>query len=189
LAVAAVAGVLGSVVAAKLRNARDRAWEQVSFAMSNLAQGNRDEALKTIDALLAAQKSGPVAVQGLLMKTDILSAQGKKADAAAVAREALRQADSPEYKAIAQARVAWALEEAGKPADAAQEYDKFLKTYPDHFLAGRAYAQLGRLQLLLGRPAEAKVTLEKLVTLYPSTVWARDAKDALEELKKLAPLK
>lgn len=189
LAVGATAAVLASVVENQLQKARERSWEQLSYALANASQGNRAEALKTLDALLDSQRSGPLAVQAFMMKSDLLSADGKKDEALAAAKEAVRQAASPEYKALASIRLAWALEESGKAAEASAEYAQFIKTFPDHFLTGRAYAQMGRLQLLQGRWTEAKSTFEKVVTLYPSTIWAQEAKASLEEIKKQVPSK
>src|SRR5262249_339337 len=98
------------------------------------------------------------------------------------AREALRQAPSEEYRALASSSIAYILEETGHLDQAADAYAGFIRDFPDHFLTARAYAQLGRLQASLGRAKEAPATLEKLISLSPATIWARDAKVALEAL-------
>ncbi len=182
-AAASLAGILASLVVANLGKAEERGWEQLSYVMSQMSQGQKPEALKTLDTLLSSQRSGPVAVNGFLLRSDILLSEGKKDEALAASREALRQAASPEYKALASASVCYVLEEDGKTSEAADAYGRFIKDFPDHFLTPRACAQQGRLLFSLGRLAEAKEVLEKLITLYPSTIWAGDAKAALEGMK------
>jgi tetratricopeptide (TPR) repeat protein len=190
LAAAVAAVLIATFVVTRLQEAGQRAWEQLSYAESLAAQGRVPDAAKTIDSLLASRRTGPETVQALLLKSDLRLREGKKDEALAAAREALRQAVSTEYKSLASLSVARALEENGRPAEAGDAYGKFIKDFPDHFLVPRAYAQRARLMVSLGRLPEARVDFEKLITLYPSTLWAADAKKSLEDLKvSISPAK
>jgi tetratricopeptide (TPR) repeat protein len=190
LAAAVVAVLVTTFVVSRLQEAEQRAWEQVSYAESLAAQGHNSDAAKTLDAFLATRRTGPETVQALLLKSDLCLREGKKDDGLAAAREALRQAVSTEYKSLASLSVARALEEDGRPAEACDAYGRFVKDFPDHFLVPRAYAQQARLMVSLGRFPEARGNLEKLITLYPSSLWAADAKESLEDLKgQSAPAK
>lgn len=178
-----VAVLLTVWVTSRLTSSRERGWESLSMAMNQVAQGHSDQAAKILDSLLGSQRSGPLAVQALLMKGDLLSAQGKTAEALASVREAQRQAVSPEYKALVSIALGNALERAGQSAQAAEQYAAFIAEFPDHFLVPRAYSELARIQAVSGKAPEARATYEKLITLYPATVWAQNAKAALESLR------
>jgi TolA-binding protein len=186
LAAGGAAALLIVAVVTNLGKARARAWEQLSMAQAQSAQGQKEEALKTLDGLLASQRTGSVAVQSLMTRSEILIAL-KKDGALAAAEGALRQADRPEYKALALANLAYVLEETGDRRGAAARYTQFIQDHPDHFLTARAYVQLGRLQAAEGLWSDAQATFEKLMTLYPSSLWARDAKTALEDVKAHLP--
>jgi tetratricopeptide (TPR) repeat protein len=185
---AAVAAVLVTTfVVTRLQETERRAWEQLSYAQSLAAQGRNQDAAKTVDALLATRRTGTETVQALLLKSDLLLRERKKDEALAAAREALRQAVSTEYKSLSSLSVARALEEDGRAAEACDAYGRFVKEFPDHFLVPRAYAQQARLMASLGRLPEARANWEKLITLYPSSLWAADAKESLEDLKPPSP--
>lgn len=182
LGVALAAVLLTAVVTSRLKRAELASWERISLSLSQAAEGRRAEALATLDAALAAKRSGPPAVQALLIKSDLLLADGKKDEALAAAREARRQASSKEYVALTSISLAYALDQSGNPALAAEEYERFINENPDHFIVPRASFQLARLKADQGDIPAARAAYEKLVTLYPSTIWARDAKEALEAL-------
>lgn len=189
LSALAVAGVLGFFVRYNLQKLKERAWEQLSYAQGQASHGQRAEALQTLSVLLASNRSGVLAVQAHLLKTDLLRMDGKTEDAIAAAREALRQANSPEYKALALSALAVALEQAQKWQEAEDAYQNFLKDFPEHFLSARMYESLGRVQMAQQKWSDAQGTLERLITLYPSTPWARNAQDLLTQAKNQAARK
>jgi tetratricopeptide (TPR) repeat protein len=188
LAVGLTAVLLTALVSSRLQKAEEQAWEQLSYAMAQAAQGQRTGALSTLDNVLSIRRSGAPAVQALLLKSEVLLAEGKKDDALAAAREALRQAPSDEYKALSEMSLAYTLDQTGSADKALEEYLNFIAQNPDHFMVPRAHYQVGRLRAAKGEYAQAKETFEKLITLYPATVWARDAKAALEAINRTRTL-
>jgi tetratricopeptide (TPR) repeat protein len=182
LGAAAVVLVLGAYVVSKLRQADSLAWERLSAARAQSLSGRRDEALKAINTLLGSRRSGPVAVQSSILKSEILIADGKPSDALLVAQQALRRSASPEYRSLAMVNLEYVQEENGDREGALNTCESFLKTFPDHYLVPRIQGVKGRLLFSLNRFAEAKETLENLVTLFPSTSWSEAAKSVLSHL-------
>lgn len=183
LAVAAVAGALGAFVIVNLNKLKARAWEQLSYANSLASRGQKAEALQTIDQITASNRSGALIAQTHMLQGDILSAQGKAAESISAYQTAVRQAPTNELRALAQADLAQAQEQFQKWDDALISYGQFLKNFPDHFLAPRAYEATGRIQMVQQKWADAQNSFERLVTLYPSSPWAKSAQDYILQIK------
>jgi tetratricopeptide (TPR) repeat protein len=179
LTVVLVGGGMIAAIAFSLVGLRARVLDQFAAARSQAMAGKNVEALEALNKLLESQKTGVIAVQALLTKGDLLTAQGRYDDAVAAFEQALRQADRPAYRALAVANIAQAREDGGKLQEAETLYQQFLKDFPDHFLTARMYLALGRVQQMQGKAAEGRATWERLVTLYPATTWGQLAQARL----------
>lgn len=165
----------------------ERAADQVSMARSQAAAGKTKEALDTLDATLRTNRTSAAAMQAYVLKGEMLLTDNRAKEAETVYREALSQAINPHYRPLFIAGIAAAAVEQRAWPEAAVQYEALIKDYPEHFLAPRAYMELGRLQMVQAKWPEAQATLERLVTLYPKTHWAAEAKTYLAEVKNRLP--
>jgi TolA-binding protein len=183
----ALAALLAVTIAMNRRKLAERGAEQLSAARFQASQDKHKEALQILDELINAQRTGPVALQAYLMKGDLLFAQRKFGEAAAVYEEGSLQSTLPDYKALILLGRASAAVELNKYPEAAGFYKDFLRDFPDHFLAPRALMESARLSLALQQPAEARETLERLLMLYPKSPWVAGAQALLSNAKALLP--
>jgi tetratricopeptide (TPR) repeat protein len=184
LGVLAGAAVLGGLVFFRLRALRYALQNQLSQAQAMAFSGKTQEALDALTKVVGDSRSSPQGLQANLLRGDLLSSAGKFPDALAAYREVYDQTKSPAYRSLALAGIAYAQEENQNLPEAAARQEQFIKDYPTHYLAGRAYESLARLQMAQSRWNDAQATLEKLITLFPATPWAQTAKERTLPLVK-----
>lgn len=191
LALAAGVGLIGGVltffILLNRERLAERAADQLSVARNQAGARRVKEAFQTLDAVLATNRSSAAAMQAFVMKGELLLADNKMKEAEAVYGEALAQATEPAYRALFLSGQAFCAAGLEKWEDAAGLYQRFLKEYPEHFLAPRVYMDLGRAEMAAGRWADAQRAFEKLVTLYPKSVWVADAQASLAEARSHSP--
>ncbi|HOW28482.1 MAG TPA: tetratricopeptide repeat protein [Elusimicrobiota bacterium] len=175
--------VLVLYVGYNLKKTRLRAWEQLSFAQSQLARGEKQAALDTANNLLTNYRSGAIVAHTNMFKGDVSLSMNKPDDSFASYQEAARQATSHELKKLALIGMATAREQGQKWEEAEKLYSDFIKENPEHFLCARAYESLGRVHMILSRWTDAQASFERLITLYPTTVWAKNAQEYLTQIK------
>jgi predicted Zn-dependent protease len=178
-----VAGLIALAMARNLKQSRGRHWEQYASAQSQYYRGEIDPALQSVNNLVPSVRSGPIVSLARLLKGDILLKQKKNDDAAQAYKEAYAQAYTSDIKALSAFGLAFTLEQAQKWPDSEKGYQAFIAEFPEHYLVGRAYESLGRVQMVQQRWADAQASFERLVSLFPTTEWAKNAETYLAQIK------
>ena len=150
----------------------------VILARAQESQGQRDRALTTIETFLARFPRDPE-VPALQLARGQLLLQAHRPDAAQLALEAARQADSPEIAAEAQYWLGEALRARGDEAEAISAYLGATYLYPDTPWAARGLQGAAQAYVARQMPREAGIVLRKLAArpgVDPALAqWARES--------------
>ena len=95
---------------------------------------------------------------------------------------------SREYRAQAYGLLAAALENAGKPVDAAQAYERAAEAAPLAFMQAQNLSDAARAWVVAGDTARGVTTYRRIVKEYESSAVGPEAAIRLGELTKGAPL-
>ena len=185
--IAVLAGGLTVAIVVNRQKLREGGILQLSAARFQASKGQVKEALGSIDEVLRAQRTNPVAMQAYILKGELLIQERKFEDAAKSYQEGVGQATLPAYKALMVVGLAAADVELKKFPEAIDQYERFLREFPDHYLVPRCYMELGRLRTIQNQPKEAQAAYERLLTLYPKSPWASEAQSNLAALKAALP--
>ncbi len=178
------AGIVAGMIAfsvfflVRYQSLASRGEERLSVAQSQAYQGQSDQAIASLDAIIG-QYSGGVAVRARMMKADILASRKQYKDARDTLNAAIEKGKPERIIPLAMAELGNIEESAEEYQAAAGTYSGFLARFPEHFLAARVYESLARVYALSGNVSEAKNTNEKIITLFPSSVWAQRAQERL----------
>jgi tetratricopeptide (TPR) repeat protein len=187
-----VAGVAGAIVAVVLvtvfiqrANARAEADARATLAEASTSywQGDYVRTIQLADQVLEGFQTTRAANDARRMKGDALFWQGAFDSAATFYREYLAKdrTESPMRTAVQQS-LAFALESAGKYAEAAPLYEEIAAKAPDRTTAADFYLSAARAHQLANQVDAARKLYEKVATEYKDTTFARDAEVALGEL-------
>ncbi|HAM35614.1 MAG TPA: hypothetical protein DEB40_03510 [Elusimicrobia bacterium] len=184
IAAAAAAGVilLGGLSIYSYRARQSAAWDQFSLANAYAYQGQTDEALKKVEGLNAQYPSAAATGYALLFAGELLYQKERFPESAKYYKQLLDRGQPQTLLPFALEGLGMAQEAMAQCAEASQTGERFLQTYPDHFLAPQAHASLARCQITMSQAAAAKATLQKMVIQYPETSWASWAQEKLKTL-------
>lgn len=178
-----VGGGLTGAIVLNRRKLMEGGILQLSAARYQASKGQMKEALKSIDDVLSIQRTSPVAMQGYVLKGELLMQDRKFDEALKNYEDGARQASLPAFQALMVIGQAAASVELKKFPEAVRLYDQFIQKYPDHYLVPRSYMELGRLHSVQSQWKEAETVLERLLTLYPKSPWAAEAQTLLTSVK------
>lgn len=179
LGLAALAGAFAALIVVNRGRLADRGADQLTMARMHLSAGRQKEALQVLDEVIQGNRVNPVGLQAYIIKGDALMHGEKFADASTLYEEAYTRTTHPVYKPMLLAGMAAAAVEMKMYAEAARHYGLFVKEYPEHLLAPRAYMELARLHRVLAAPDESRKIYEKVVALYPKSLWAAEAQSEM----------
>jgi TolA-binding protein len=184
IAAGSVAGVilLALLFLYSTRARQDAAWNQFSFANGLAYSGQIDAAIKKVDELNEQYPSAKATGYGLLFAGDVLFHREKFADSVKYYKQLLDRGQPQVLIPFALAGLSEALEAQQQCAEAVQIEERFLGTYPDHFLAPQVHSALARCQIALNQLDAAKATLQKVALQYPDSSWAAWAQARLKAL-------
>ncbi len=185
--VAVLAGGLAAAIVANRKKLSDAGILQLTAARFKANQGQLNEAYQNIDDVLKTQRTNPVAMQGFVLKGELLFQEKKFDEAEKNYAEGLRQATAPDYQALMRAGRAAALVELKKFPEAAAEYESLTKDFSGHYLVPRWMMETGRLHGVQSQWAQAQAVFERLLTLYPKSPWAAEAQSNLAFVKSQLP--
>jgi tetratricopeptide (TPR) repeat protein len=178
---------LGIAIGVNRSKMTERGIEQISVARMQSSQGKRKEALQTLEEVLTAHRTNPVAMQAYILKGEMLVQEKKFGEAAETYQEGFGQASFPAYKALMLVGWAAADVEMQKFPAAIERYGSFVRDFPDHYLVPRCLMELGRLHLAQKQWKEARATCERFLTLFPKSPWAPEAQANLAAAKAQLP--
>ena len=115
--------------------------------------GRGDEALATSQKAESRAGKGPVAAHAALLIASVLEAQGKLADAAAVALAIARDTPEERLAPVALHRAAGLFEKLGDDAQAIAQYEALLVGYPRSWLAPETRRAISELRAREARKA------------------------------------
>jgi tetratricopeptide (TPR) repeat protein len=148
------------------------------LARAQEEQGQKDGALQTLDAFLARFPQDPAAPAFQLSRGQLLL-DGRRADEAARALEAAREAADPAVAAAAQFWLGEALRTRGDMEAATSAYLTATYVYPDSSWAARGLQGAALAYVSRQMPREAGIVLRKLAArpgTDPALVqWARES--------------
>ncbi|MBK8125148.1 MAG: tetratricopeptide repeat protein [Elusimicrobia bacterium] len=179
LGLSVLAGGFAALIIVNRGRLADRGADQLTMARMQLSAGRQNEAFQILDEVIKGNRVNPVGLQAAVIKGDAFMQTEKFADASAVYEEAYTRTNHPAYKPILLAGMAAAAVEMKMHAEAVRHFQLFLKDYPEHLLAPRAYMELGRLHRALNAPEESRKVFEKVVALYPKSLWAAEAQSEM----------
>lgn len=175
VAAVAVALVIAGLAVYRTRANREAAWEKLAVAHALAYGGRADQAMTTVNELAKDYSGSAAAGYALVFAGDVLYPQGKYKEAIEFYSRALQNAEPKEVQPLALNDVAAAQHAAGSHAEAVQSAEKFLSSYPDHFLAPQVHMTLARALAAQGQAEAAKQAYQKIALQYPDTALAAEA--------------
>ena len=184
------AGISGGAIAAVLlfaglflyshHSRQIAAWDELSLANALAYSGQTDAALKKVDEITATYSGTPAAGYSLLFAGDMLFHKDRFADSEKYYKQLVDRGQPQVLLPLALGGLALAQETGGQCAEAVKTGERFLGTYPEHFLAAQVHASLARCEMTLGQRDTAKATLQKIALQYPESSWATWAQERLK---------
>lgn len=174
-AAVAVALVVGGLAVYRNKANREAAWEKLAMAHALAYTGRSDQALSAVNEI-ADNFSGTGAAQfALVFGGDVLFPQGKYKEAISFYSKAVERADPKTLQPVALNDLAIAQFADGQPAEAAKTAERFLSSFPEHFLAPQVHMTLARSLAAQGQTEAAKAAYQKIALQYPDTSFAAEA--------------
>ncbi len=162
------------------RSTRAAAWDRLGLAQSYAYSGVPQAALAQIDQLKRDHPNSDATGFGTVFAGDILFQKGQYAEAAAEYTKIVERGLPKPLQPVALADLAIAQEAGGQSQQALSTAQRFLDTYPDHFLAPQVHACLARSLAAAGQKDQAKAAYQKISLQYPDTSWAAWAQAQLK---------
>jgi len=171
--------VLTSYFIMKYSQTKQIAWQEMFKARQQTYVGKITEARKTIRNIEKGFSKTDAAAYALLLNGDIYYRQGKYKEAIKEYEKAGEKTKNEELLPIVQYDIGKSKEAEKDFSGAEKVYEKFLTSFPEHFLAPEIHHSLARIYEITNKPTRAKEAYEKIAVLYPQTAWARVAKNKL----------
>jgi tetratricopeptide (TPR) repeat protein len=172
--------LLGGLFFYSSRANRNSAWERLGMAESLAYAGRTEQSREHLKQLLSEQPQSDAAAFGGLFSGDLDFQAGKYKEAAEAYLKVVERGTPAAAQPLALSNLALAQEAGGQAKEAVSTAQRFLDTFPDHYLAPQAHACLARAQAASGLADQAKSTLQKIVLQYPETSWAAWAQTRLK---------
>lgn len=172
--------LLGGLFAFQARSSRNRAWERLGMAESLAYSGRPDQAQEQLKQLRDEQSGSAAAGFGGVFAGDLAYQKGDYKEAAQAYLQVVERGTPPAVQPLALSNLALSQEASGQAKEAVVTAQRFLETYPDHFLAPQAHAALARAQAAAGMGEQARSTLQKIALQYPDTSWGAWAQSRLK---------
>jgi TolA-binding protein len=151
-------------------------------ARSAAEQGNLPLAATEFQKVIDTYRGSDAAQAAVIGLNQVRMVNGQSDLAAANLREFLASNPDPRFAAPAHGMLAAALENAGRPADAAASYQRASDVATVDYLKAEYLVDAGRALLAAGRRAEAEQAYRTVVTRFPETAALTEAKVRLSEL-------
>jgi tetratricopeptide (TPR) repeat protein len=151
-------------------------------ARSAAEQGNLPLAATEFQKIIDTYRGTDAAQAAVIGLNQVRMVNGQSDLAAVNLREFLATSPDPQYAAPAHGMLAAALENAGRPADAAASYQQASDVATVDYLRAEYLVDAGRAWMAAGRRAEAEQAYRAVVTRFSETAAITEAKVRLSEL-------
>jgi predicted Zn-dependent protease len=185
---ASVWGGLGLVAAILLgagfysqRNASmEESWSKYAFAQSYAYSRQPQQAIDQIQKLETAHPGSAATSYGLLLAGDILFEQERFAEATVSYEKVVARPNHVETLPLGMASLTLTKEAVSDFPSAIDNGERFLSSYPEHFLAPQVHASVARSYAASGKEEQAQSTYQRIVFLYSGTYWEGWAKARMQ---------
>ncbi len=157
------------------QKASEEAWFQLGGVQSQLAQGQLEEARKSLAAWDSRYAGGSSASYATFLKADLAYRTSDYMQASQL-YGTLAQTGRQEIRPLALSGQIASEEMSGRIPEAQSLAQSFLDKYPDHFLAITVYQTQARLAEIKGDHQAASAIYERISLLFPQSPWAAAAK-------------
>lgn len=175
------AGLAAGLTLYRSRAVQRAAWDQLSLAQGLAYTGRADVSLQQIKELESQYPNAKAAGFALLFAGDTLYPRAQYKEALEYYAKILELGQPKNLLPLALGGTAITQEASGAVQQALQTAQRFLETYPDHFLAPQVHACLARCLEAAGQAEQAKAACQKIVLQYPDTYWASWAQNRLQK--------
>lgn len=151
-------------------------------ARSTAEQGNLPLAATQFQRVMDTYRGTDASREALIGLNQVRMVNGQSDLAAVSLREFLATNPPPKYAAPANGMLAAALENAGRPADAAESYRRASEVADVEYLKAEYLIQAGRAYLAAGKRAEAEAAYRAVIRDYPKSASITEAKVRLAEM-------
>ncbi|MBI3551460.1 MAG: tetratricopeptide repeat protein [Elusimicrobia bacterium] len=176
----AAAALLAGILIYRSHSMQSAAWDRLALAEDSAYAGQVESSLKQISELAAQYPNTAAAGYGYLFQGDLLYPRGQYKEALEAYNKVLESGQPKVLQPLALGDTALAQEAAGQCEQSALSAQRFLETYPDHFLAPQVHACLARCLQARGQADQARTAYQKITLQYPETSWALWAKKRLD---------
>lgn len=182
VAVVAVLALAAWMVVTSGKRKEQFATQALLQARSIAEQGNLPLAATEFQKIIDTYRGTDAAQEAVLGINQVRLINAQSDLAAVGLREFLGTNPDPRYAAPAQALLGAALENAGRPADAAAAYQEASRIAPIDYLKAEYLLSAGRALLAAGKPGEAEEAYRTVVEEHPETASFTEAQVRLSEL-------
>ena len=155
--------------------------KQAQTAAQLLANARDMRPLQEIVTRYAKTPSAPPAI--LIMGREMYQA-GDYAGAVSLYQRFEKEFPNHPLKAVAEMGLIQCAEAMGQVTEAAEAYTRFAQVKVGHYLAPLATIGRARCLTSMGRSEDARQVYEEFIAANPKSPWARDAEDAISEMKR-----
>lgn len=184
---AAVVIVGSALLIYRSRSIASASWDRLALAEEAAYAGQGDSAISQLKSLSEQYSGSDAAAYGLLFQGDLFYTKGSYKEALESYGKVAEYGRPKVIQPLAVGDSALAQEAAGDCAQAIQTAQRFLETYPDHYLAPQVHACLARCLEASGQADQARTAAQKIVLQYPDTSFAAWARQKVEGVKPGAP--
>ena len=151
-------------------------------ARSAALNGNLPMASSELQKLIDTYRGTDAAREAVISLNQIRMINGQSELAAVNLREFLATNPAPRYAAPAEGLLAAALENAGKPAEAADAFKRAAEAATVSYLKAEYLVDAGRAYRNAGKIAEAQAAYREVIEKYDATTSVTEARVRLSEL-------
>jgi len=172
------------------RRKEDFANQALLQARLTAEQGNLPLAATELQRIIDSYRGTGAAQDAVIALNQVRLINGQSDLAAVSLREFLASNPDPKYAAPANGMLAAALENAGRPADAAAAYRRASEVATVEYLKAEYLVEAGRALKAAGDTAAAQAAYREVLTRFPNAAAVTEARVRLAELTdgKVQPL-
>jgi outer membrane protein assembly factor BamD (BamD/ComL family) len=175
-------GVVAWAIWSSGRRKEEFAAQRLNQARAAAEAGNLPLAASELQRLIDTYRGTDAATEAVITLNQVRMINGQGELAAVGLREFLAKNPPEQYRAPAYGLLGTALENAGKPLEAAEAFKNASKSADLDFLKARYLIDAGRAYRTARKPADAQAAYREVIEKFPEAPSATEAKVRLAEL-------
>ncbi|MDR1260054.1 MAG: tetratricopeptide repeat protein [Endomicrobium sp.] len=162
----------------------DMASTKIALALAYVFQGDYENGFDLINKTALSFPKTSAVYQGKLIQADVLVDQCKYEEALRILIEISNNGIPDIIKPLASLRIIYIYDSQKDHFNAINATKEFINKYPDHFLVGDIYLNLGEYYVITGFKDDAINVFNDVLIKFPGTYEARTAQNRLNQLIK-----